>query len=407
MSMEDEALLKRLVSEHERWRARTALNLLASENLSSPAVQRYLASDLGRRYTLPQHQEVHGELVDNGYAGTRYTDKVEELASRAAARLLHAKFASVRPLSGHIAAMCVLQPVLPQGSRYMAVFPGNGGYDGYAPGYLPDVLGHKVLPFPIRGPTHRVNVEEAVGYIKHERPDAVILGQSFVLFPYPLRPIAEAVHEGGGLVLYDASHVMGLIMGGRFQDPLGEGADIVYGSTHKSLFGPQGGLIATNREDLFTKIDSTITWRTLDNAHWNRIAALGQALLEIERVGPEYAKQVVGNSKALAKALDGEEIPVFGRDEGYTESHQIFLDGAALKEKHGIGPSTLARRLEGEDLIIDLVGRVGTAEATRLGLVEADMPQVASLMRRAGIGKEKVRGEVHALRKRFKTMRFT
>jgi glycine hydroxymethyltransferase len=380
--------------------------MLASENITSDKVQRYLSSDLGRRYTLPLQQEMHGELVDNGYAGTRYTDEVEKLASNAAAHLLRAKYANVRPLSGHIAAMTVMASLLPKGSRYMAVFPDDGGYDGYAPGYLPSVLGHEVLPIPLHGPTHRMDVKETTSLIRNKKPEAVILGQSFVLFPYPLKPVAEAVHDVGGLLLYDASHVMGLVMGGKFQDPLGDGVDVVYGSTHKSLFGPQGGIFATNREDLFLKIDRDMTWRTVDNAHWNRIAALGQALLEMERVGPQYAKHVIDNSQVLARALDDEGVPVFGKDEGYTLSHQVFLDGLTLKSQQGIGIPSFARRLEAQDIIVDLVGRIGTAEVTRIGLGRKEMRTCASLIRRAAFDKEDVVREVHALRRRFKGLRY-
>jgi glycine hydroxymethyltransferase len=288
----------------------------------------------------------------------------------------------------------------------MAVFPEDGGYDGYAPGYLPAVLGHEVLKLPLHGPTHRMDADEVVSIIRKERPDAVILGQSFVLFPYPVKPVAEAVHSAGGLLLYDASHIMGLVMGGKFQDPVGDGVDVVYGSTHKSLFGPQGGLLATSDKALFDRIDKEMTWRTVDNAHWNRIAGLGQALLEMERVGPKYAEGVIGNSQALAKALDEEGIPVLGRDEGYTQSHQVFFDGPGLRSKYGLGIPSFARKLESQDIIIDLVGRIGTAEVTRLGLGKKEMRTCASLIRRAVFKGEDVRSEVHALRSRFRSIRF-
>lgn len=405
-SGKDEARLKSLVRQHETWRTETCLNLLASENFASPTSQAYLASDLGRRYTLPLHQELHGELVDNGYAGTRYTDEIEALASAATGRLLHGKFASVRPLSGHVAAMCVLATLLPKGGRYLAVQPEDGGYDGYAPGFLPAVLGHSVLPLPLHGPTHKADAEEIAQTIRRDRPNAVVLGQSFVLFPYPLKEIAEAAHAAGALVLYDASHILGLAMGGRFQDPLAEGADVVYGSTHKSFFGPQGGLLATNREDLFLQIDNAITWRIVDNAHWNRIAALAQALLEMERVGPAYARRIQENSQALAGALDAEGVPVVGREDGYSASHQIFLDGAELKKRHGIAPPGLARRLEAQDIIIDLVGRIGTAEATRIGIKPTDMPALAKLIREAGCDRKDVKKAIKAFRHRFRRLAF-
>jgi glycine hydroxymethyltransferase len=406
MPSKGELRLQRLLAEHERWRSRESLNLLASENLSSPSVQRYLSSDMGRRYTLELDQVLHGEKVDNGYAGTRYLDEVEGMARSLAAKLLHGKRASVKPLSGHVAALCVLAPLLPRGARYLAVFPEQGGYDGYAPAYIPSVLGYTARELPVHGPLHEVDVEEVTTKIRREKPEAVILGQSYFVLPYPVRPIADAVHEHGGKLLYDASHVMGLVMGGEFQDPLGEGADVVYGSTHKSFFGPQGGIIAARDIELLDRIEAYMTWRILDNAHWNRIAALTQALLEMERYGRAYASTVVVNARALASELEAQGIPVLGADLGYTRSHQVFLDGATLKARHGLAPPGLARRLERQDILIDLVGRVGTAEATRLGVRKTDMPEIARWIHSAGILGKPVKAQVNAFRRRFKRLRF-
>jgi len=402
---EGERELARLVRAHDRWRGRGVFNLLASENAVSPTARRYLASDLAGRYTLPMHTEFHGETIDNSYAGTRYADAIETLANAAAARLFHGRHATTRPLSGHIAALSVLATVVPPRGRLLAIPPEAGGYDGYAPGFVPALLGQTVQPLPTDGPAHRVREEAALEAIRRERPDAVVLGQSFFLFPYPLRAIAEATHAIGGLVVYDASHVLGLVAGGEFQDPLREGADILYGSTHKSFPGPQGGIIVTDRDDLFARLDPALVWRVFDNAHWNRIAGVAQTLLELERCGTEYARTVVENARALGPALTAEGFPMVAESEGYTASHQLHIDSARLRERHGLGAGTLARRLERQRLLIDLVGRIGTAEATRLGLVPSDMPRLATLIARAGLRRERVGREVLAWRRTFRTLR--
>jgi glycine hydroxymethyltransferase len=406
MPSDEERRLARLVRAHDRWRGREVFNLLPSENAVSPTARRYLASDLAGRYTLPVTSEFEGEPLDNSYAGTRYTDEVERLANAAATRVFRARCATTRPLSGHIAALSALVPLLPPKSRLLAISPAEGGYDGYAPGFIPATFGYSVRPLPATGPGHRVREEEAVDTIRRERPSAVVLGQSFFLFPYPLRAIAEEAHAHDALVFYDASHVLGLIAGGGFQDPLREGADILYGSTHKSFFGPQGGLLVTDREDLFAQIDPALVWRIFDNAHWNRIAALGQTLLEFERVGPEYARTVVANSKALGRALSDREIPLLAEAEGFTESHQLLFDRKELRRRHGVGPGALARRLESQRLLLDLVGRVGTAEITRLGLTPAEMPRLADLLARGGVRGESVGREVLAWRRTFRSLRF-
>ena len=403
---DEERRLATLVRAHDRWRGTAVFNLLPSENAVSPAARKYLASDLAGRYTLPVSATLDGETVDNSYTGTRYTDQVEALANAAATRLFRARFATTRPLSGHIAALSALVPLLPPRSRLLAIAPEEGGYDGYAPGYIPAVFGYTVRPLPADGPGHSVDAERAVATIRAERPQAVVLGQSFFLFPYPLREIAEAAHAHDALVFYDASHVLGLIAGGEFQDPLREGADVVFGSTHKSFPGPQGGVLFTDREDLFAQLDPALVWRVFDNAHWNRIAGLAQTLLEMERCGREYAHTVVENAQHLGRALHDLDVPLVAEAQGFTRSHQLHLDRARLRERHGLGVGALARRLEAQRLLIDLVGRLGTAEVTRLGLAPEDMPRLANLLVRAGLREEKVAGEVLRWRRTYRTLRF-
>jgi glycine hydroxymethyltransferase len=403
---DEERRLGRLVRAHDRWRGREVFNLLASENAVSPTARRYLSSDLAGRYTLPLNESFHGEAIDNSYAGTRYTDQIEALGNAAAARVFRAKFATVRPLSGHIAALSALAPLLPRDSKILAIPPDQGGYDGYAPGFVPALLGYSVRPLPADGVGNSVDAARAIEVIRQERPNAVVLGQSFFLFPYPLREIAEAAHAVDALVLYDASHVLGLIAGGEFQDPLREGADILFGSTHKSFPGPQGGILATDREDLFGQLDPALVWRVFDNAHWNRIAGVAQTLLELERCGADYARGVVANSRSLAQELDARGVPLVAKERGFSSSHQIHLDRSAFREKFGFGPGAFARRLERQRLLIDLVGRVGTAEVTRLGLDTPDMTRMADLLVRAGTPGARVGAEVLAWRRSFTSLRF-
>ena len=403
---DEETRLARLVRGHDRWRGREVFNLLPSENALSPTARRYLSSDLAGRYTLPLSTVFEGEPIDNSYAGTRFADAIEDLADASAARLFHGRFATVRPLSGHIAALSALAPLLPRGSKILAIPPEAGGYDGYAPGYLPALLGYTVRPLPTHGPEHRLTEEAAIEEIRRERPNAVVLGQSFFLFPYPLRAVAEEAHARDALVFYDASHVLGLIAGGEFQDPIREGADVLYGSTHKSFPGPQGGLLVTDRDDLFGQLDPALVWRVFDNAHWNRIAGLAQTLLEMERFGPEYARTTVANAQALGRALTSESVPFVAESDGFTRSHQLLFDRAELVRRHGVGPAALARRLEGVRLLTDLVGRLGTAEITRLGLAPADMERLASLVVRGGLRGEAVGAEVLGWRREFPGLRF-
>ena len=143
------------------------------------------------------------------------------------------------------------------------------------------------------------------------KPKLVILGASSILFPYNLKRVRETCDRVDAYIGYDASHVLGLIAGKMFQpDPFKNGVDILFGSTHKTFFGPQGGMILTDNDDIAEKILRNMKLKMLDNPHLNRIVGLVQALWEFLMYGEKYARQVVYNAKALGKYLDANNIPV-------------------------------------------------------------------------------------------------
>jgi glycine hydroxymethyltransferase len=353
---------------------------MPSENVTSPEVRKLLASDLGHRYTLPLNDLVSGSFVENAYRGTKYIDAIEGEAEATARRVFNCRHASLKPLSGHIAGLICLISTCRRGDLFMAVGSEHGGYDGYGPGYLPDLLGLEMVPIPFNPGSWNLDPDGAARAIEEMRPRLVLLGQSFFLFPYPMDPIRKACGEAGSLLAYDGSHVLGLIAGGKFQAPLKEGADILFGSTHKSFYGPQGGIILADRDDPWEGVGRSLVWRSLDNAHWNRIAALGLALEEMETHGSRYAAQVVANSKALAAALADGGFPLLFGDLGWTLSHQLMIDTKGLKDRYGLTPHQLAVGLEGQDIIVDAVGRLGANEVTRMGAMEAEMEVIAELI---------------------------
>jgi glycine hydroxymethyltransferase len=174
-----------------------------------------------------------------------------------------------------------------------------------------------------------------------------------------------------------------LIAGKTFQDPFREGADALFGSTHKSFFGPQGGIFLATRE-FGEKVKKRIFPAYVDNAHWNRIAALALALAEMKEFGKQYARQVIRNAQALAKALSDYGFPVVCPSLGFTKSHQVFLDYGGYKNGRAI-----ATRLEKANIIADCGVRLGTCEATRRGMKEKEMQQIATLIKRVIVDKEK------------------
>ena len=370
----------------------TCLNLLPSENISSPAVRQMLSSDLSNRYTSPERF----------YMGTRYIDQIQIETENLAKEVFGAKYADVRPISGHSADMIVLTALANRGDKIMVVGKAYGGYPGISQDGYPRIYGLQVHEFPFDKRIFNIDAGQAATAIERERPRIVVFGASLILFPHPVRALASACHQVGADIVYDGSHVLGLIAGGQFQDPLREGADVLIGSTHKSFFGPQGGIVLSNdhEEQLQTAVHPAI----VDNAHWNRIAALYVALHEIKKFGKRYAEQVVSNGKALAKALDEHGVRLIGKDRGFTESHQVIVDVSSQEEG-----MRLARMLEEANIIIDIGIRIGSSEETRRGMREPQMNEIGELIARVWIGNEdpkKVRKGVLRLRRDFPSIQY-
>jgi glycine hydroxymethyltransferase len=377
-----------LVKEHERWRGKQCLNLIPSENVMSPAARRLLSSELSHRYT----------ARDRFYMGTRFTDEIEQYGEKLAKEVFKAETADLRPLSGHIADLIVLANSAKPGDVFMCVSPKDGGYPGMWKEGLAGLLKFKAVSFPFSKKDWNIKAEEAQETILRVRPKIVVFGASLIVFPHPVITLAKVARENGAFVGFDGSHVLGLIAGGQFQDPLREGAHGLFGSTHKSFFGPQGGIILADKEH-GERLKEKIYPAFVDNAHWNRIAALTLALAEMKKFGKIYAKQVVHNSQALAKALSDYGFPVICKHLGFTRSHQIILDYGDYEKGRAV-----AEKLQNANIIADCVVRIGTCEITRRGMKEREMLKVAELLKRAIVDKEKaesIRKDVAKLSREF------
>jgi glycine hydroxymethyltransferase len=247
-----------------------------------------------------------------------------------------------------------------------------------------------------------------------------MFGASLFLFPHPVRELAQTVRDKGGVVCYDAAHVIGLIAGGQFQDPLREGAQVMTFSTHKTLFGPQGGAIVSNAE-FGEQIKKGVFPGTTSNHHLHNVAGKAMAFAEFLEFGQKYAMDVVANAKALAGKLAELGEAVLGEKNGFTASHQVAVD--VTKYTDG---GTMEKRLESQNIIVnrqlipgDLQAgrhytnpggiRLGVAELTRLGMGKSEMLEVAALIHRAmsGNGESEVMGQIKELRKDFQTVKYS
>jgi len=360
-----------LTRRHEQWREKECINLIPSENVMSPAVRSLLSSDLGHRYT----------SRDRFYMGTKLIDEIEQYGERVAKEVFKSDTADLRPLSGHLADLIFLASFTNPKDTIFCVSPTDGGYPGSWEGGIPRYLKLKTVEFPFSKGKMNIKVKEAADLILEEKPKAIVFGASLILFPQPVRELAKAAREVDAHVGYDGSHVLGLIAGEEFQNPLQEGASVLFGSTHKSFFGPQGGIILADEEH--GKVIKKRIPAFVDNAHWHRIAALSLALAEIKEYGKEYARQIVRNAQALAKALGEYDFPVACPSLGYTRSHQVFLDYGGYKQGR-----VVAQRLESANIIADCGVRLGVCETTRKGMKEREMGRIAEFIKRVVVDKE-------------------
>jgi glycine hydroxymethyltransferase len=278
----------------------------------------------------------------------------------------------------------------------------NGGY----PLNLQARFPLDVHYFPYLQDQYSMDVSGTIELIRRVRPRLAILGASLFVKPHPVTDLAKICQEVGTTLVYDGSHVLGLIAGGQFQNPFKEGAQIMLGSTHKTFFGPQGGIVLVkDDEDLAEQVNLTLRPNPVlvDNYHHHRVAALAVALAELLAFGKAYAKQIVENSQELAQALVKRNIPVIGADWKYTSSHQVLLETKDFEQG-----KQMCTQLEAADIIVDAGVRLGTQEVTRRGMKTAQMPVIAQLIaeRLQGTAPSQVKKQVHSLTSQFQSTAF-
>lgn len=410
-----------LLQEHHRWFQKN-IPLIASENVSSPAVREALASDFGHRYA----EGWPGERV---YAGCTYIDQVELLCIDLMKKLYNAEFVDVRPISGVVANLVTYTAFTEPGDIMMALSIPCGGHittgkrrlggtagavSGLDVQYL--ALDYKELNIDIDKTKRRVRKLVDAG----TPPKLVMFGASVFPFPHPVKELAETFHDIGAIVGYDAAHVAGLIAGGIFQDPLREGADFVNLSTHKTLFGPQHGTVLS-----WNKYADRIKRATfpgmVSNHHLHALAGVTIACTEMLEFGGDYTRQVVKNARALAQALHERGFKVLAEHKGFTESHVILIDvtqqgdGGTIEETLERANIIINRNLlpwdikEGRHFMHPGGIRLGTSEVTRIGMKESEMIEIAEFISRVVVDKEgvsKVKEDITEFRKDFQRVHY-
>ncbi len=437
-----------------RWRREECINLIPSEQSASEFVDELCRADPAGRYNEHNRLKALGPNAADVryYQGTGFImDKEEEL--RAALRAFF-RCSQVEPrvISGQMANDAVYDALKQFRNRFrsrqMPELLGpvvvhdlsKGGHlsaqiGGALKNYVaidPKTERAAVEHFPLRSDLpYAINVEATQELIAATNPDLIVFGRSVIIHAEPVAEIAAFVHEHYGadnperpLIMYDGAHVLGLL-GPYFQDPLAEGADVVTGSTHKTYFGPQRGVILSNIEpgSPFESFWRHVERRTfpghVSNHHLGTLLGMLGATYEMLEYRDQYPRQVIANARAFAAALRAEGLFVEGDPaRSFTDTHQVLLRGARAQG------GRLADLLEANNIITNSQGlyddlsftaasgiRMGAQEMTRYGMKESDFAElarlIATIVREGDLRPQGAwRGEVLELRSRFSEMHY-
>ena len=393
---------------------RDGLGMIASENIISPLVREIVASDLHGRYA-------EGLPGKRYYQGCDDFDTIESLGISLAQEVFNAPFANIQSTSGTVSNIGALKALAKPGDRITAVSTADGGHISHARMGAVGLRDLNLTTYPWDEERMEPDVDAACQTIRDVKPNVALFGQSVFLFPTPLEEMAAAAKEVGATVMYDGAHVLGLIAGGEFQDPLREGADIMTGSSHKTFPGPQGGFLLSSSTDetVHKRLNNAMFPGVCSSYHLHHVAGKVMALAEFKEYGQAYARDTVANAQAFAEALAAEGFDVLAEERGYTGSHQVLTRHGALDSGAGAkaaqqleqaGIITNMNMLPGDTKAMSPSGlRLGVQELTRVGFDQDLMSEVATLFARVllrGEDPASVRADVKSLKDEHHVIRY-
>src|SRR4051794_8649711 len=366
--------LERLISRNREIHEVECVNLNPATNVMNPRAEAALAAGLGSRPSL-------------GHAGAKYEmgleaiEEIEVIAADLACRVFGARFAEIRVGSGALANLYAFMATCRPGDAIIVPPPSIGGHITHRGPGAAGLYGLEIHEYPIDAAQFTVDLEGLAALAETVRPKLITVGGSLNLTPHPVAEVVSIAASVGAAVLFDAAHACGMIAGGVWPNPLEQGADLMTMSTYKSLGGPAGGLLVTNRADLAERIDGIAYPGLTANFDAGKTAALAITLLDWIDLGAAYATMMVATAKVLANEIADHGLPVFGADLGFTTSHQFAIDATAWG-----GGQDASQRLRQANLLACGIGlpgrgewaglRVGTPEIVRWGMGVGEMPQL-------------------------------
>lgn len=427
--------------ENTIWRQQECINLIPSEQTASRVVRMLSILDPAGRYAEHKPVKAFNESEVFYYQGTEFIAAVERELVNQMCSFLGCRQVETRPISGQMANMVVFSALVDYLNRadrrseqrrirqVMNHHIIRGGHLSAQPmGALRDFVMRDpqterpaVVNFPVLADNpYQVDLDACEELVQRHRPELIILGKSMILHKEPvaqMRRIIDAL-DLDCMLMYDMAHVLGLA-GPHFQQPFAEGADLVTGSTHKTFFGTQRGIVALDLDpegdlEFWEAISRRTFPGSVSSHHLGTLLGLLVAAMELNAFKDEYQKQVVANAKTLAKALADTGLDVAGDPAiDYTQTHQVIV-----KVGYAKGPE-IARTLEANHIICNYQAapeeegftasgalRLGVAEMTRFGMQATDFQILAQLMTDVIRGQKQVRQKVVDLRSNFLQMQY-
>ncbi len=428
------------IETNNRWRQGECFNLIPSETTPSPLVKLCEISDPAGRYA--EHRTMKGKEI-YFYQGIDFIRDIEEELCKEMAEFFGCPRVELRPISGQMANEVVFKAMVKfvnrgrkegEPVRKLRLVMNNaltkGGHLSSQPmgalfNYVeedPETGKERVINFPVKNDNqHKTDTDRLSELLERERPELIVFGKSMFIHKEPVAFVNSIVKdwEPKPVIMYDMAHVLGLY--GVLQEPFQEGADVVTGSTHKTFFGPQRGIIASTitKESPLSKLWIDIKGRAFpgstSNHHLGTLLALLMATYEMNAFKEDYQAQVRKNAQAFARALKDAGIDVEGDPaDGFTETHQVLI----RVKKYGTG-NELAQRLENSNIITNYQAlpddetfleasgiRMGVQEMTRFGMKEEDFKVLAGYIADTIVKSKNTKEEIKKFRKNFLKMQY-
>jgi glycine/serine hydroxymethyltransferase len=384
------------------------IHLTANENVISNTARKFLATSISDRYYFGGGDDnsvvAMGDFLGLGF---KSVEELVHIATEAAKEMLSAYSVNLNVLSGVHAMMSAILSVTEPGEMVLTVPKDAGGH--FATAGILERVGrkHDYVVYDLEN--LKFDVEKTAELVRKLDVKAIYLDVSYYLNPHNLKELREAIGNDI-IIIYDASHTMGLIMGQQFQAPLIEGANVICANTHKTLPGPHKGMIAFRDKTLADKGNDIIDGCLYSTPHLPHLISLAITILEMKEFGQDYAKQIINNSRSMASKFNELGFEVRKSNNGeYSNNHQfhVFIDnmGDSVELYTRLVKNNISSNFDsplGGRLFI----RIGTQELTRRGFKESDVSDLATIVDHALKGMD-VKKTVLNLNSRFDKIDFS